>query len=174
MQLRHEIDLTGTWVGEYRYGPVYGEDLDAVPFRLSCTQHGSRLLGYVRDEVAAGGFPERGRIQGSIQGLGLSFRKVMPVTYVFDEEGASVRLEDFLRDQWSAELDAEAEQIEIRTSPHVITYEGAVEPGSFEVKGIWQIPPMRISVDGQSLEAPRGMGDGRFTMRRVDPNPSAL
>ena len=84
------MKLTGTWHGEYTYGPGYGPAIagTSVPFVLSLTESWlARFRGYVRDDASRGGQPERGRIAGTRHSASLTFQKTMPVGYVAGDDG---------------------------------------------------------------------------------------
>lgn len=160
------MKVTGTWHGQYTYGPGYGAPLagTSVPFALSLTHSWlGRVTGYVRDDAAKGGMPERGRIVGKTRGTRFEFVKTMPVSYVADESGTMVEKRSWLR-----RFGIEAQSV----APHRIRYVGELTADGQSVQGQWTI---RLEVVARTTEGPHAIGgDGTWTARRVSDLPSEV
>lgn len=156
--------LTGTWVGEYTYGPGYeGAAGKSVPFTMSLTEALRRLIaGYVRDDASRGGQPERGRISGRRRGRAVEFVKSYPVGYVVDDDGNQTQTRRELAEQEGHELG--------ELPPHRIRYRGTLDDGGDALRGEWQILPWR---SGDFESDPDGES-GTWTARRTSYEPSEV
>ena len=160
------MKVTGTWHGEYTYGPLY-EALAGkrVPFVLSLTESWlQRFAGYVRDDASKGGQPERGRIAGKRRGAAIEFVKTMPVGYVFDDEGRMEEKSSWVRRVFGVE--------QPDASPHRIHYSGDLSADGQSVAGKWQIQSRVIARDGGVAHV--FGGEGTWTARRVSDSPSEV
>jgi len=161
------VKLTGTWHGEYTYGPGYGTALagTSVPFVMSLTESWLRkFAGYVRDDASKGGQPERGRIAGMRQDRVITFVKTMPTSYVSDEQGRKVEKRAWLRTMFGLENP--------ELSPHRIHYQGTWSPDGQHVSGTWSIRSEVVGEDGDGVHMVGG--EGTWTARRVADLPSEV
>lgn len=160
------MKVTGTWLGEYTYGPDY-ESLagKSVPFTLSLTESWLRKIqGYVRDDATKGGMPERGRIAGKRDGAELTFVKTMPIGYVKDADGTLRDPREVLRRDQGFELP--------KLPPHRIEYRGTMAADGQSAAGRWVILPASIETS-QGVWQSTG-GEGTWTARRIADLPSAV
>lgn len=161
------MKATGTWHGEYTYGPGYGPPMagKSVPFVLSLTHSWpDRIVGYVRDDAAKGGMPERGRIAGKTSGAKIEFVKTMPVSYVTDESGNVVERKAWLRREFGIE--------NASVGPHQIHYAGTLDPDGQTMRGSWIIRLRTNAATGDLVGAVGG--EGTWTARRVSDLPSEV
>lgn len=159
--------LTGTWEGEYVYGPTYAVEGLAVPFRMSLQESWLRkVVGSVRDDASAGGQPELGRIEGRRRGHRLEFLKTMPVAYVMDPETRElVPTMDFLARAAGREPDGSQVRI-------IIRYSGTHDPVTDGLEGQWSIVPRRLQAATGPIEL--GGGSGTWNARRLSREPSEV
>ncbi len=152
--------LTGTWEGEYVYGPNYAIEGLAVPFRMSLQESWLRkVVGSVRDDASAGGQPELGRIEGRRRGRHFEFVKAMPVAYAMDPETSElVPTMDFLAR--AAGREPPGSQLS-----SVIRYSGTYDPVTDSLEGRWSIVPHRFPSAAGPIEW--GGGSGTWTARRL-------
>jgi hypothetical protein len=160
------VRLTGTWHGEYTYGDFYADLAgQRVPFVLSLTESWRyRLSGYVRDDAARGGQPERGRITGVRRGAAVAFVKTMPVGYVTDGDGTRVEVAAWLRRTFGIETPD--------LPPHRIHYAGELTPDGQTLAGTWVIRPTVVAEGSAGAQCIGG--DGTWTARRTSDRPSTV
>jgi len=162
------VRISGTWQGQYTYGPGYEASVagSSVPFTMSITESWlGKVVGYVRDDAARGGQPERGHIMGKRRRQSLEFLKVMPKSYVSDAEGRPVDLRQAMQAQHGIELPAEL-------PPHRIVYSGTLSDDGQSVAGDWLILQWSTQVEQGTFVS--GIGNGTWTARRVSDQPSAV
>jgi hypothetical protein len=160
------MKVTGTWQGEYTYGPGY-ETLagKSVPFVLSLTESWlQRFAGYVRDDASKGGQPERGRIAGKRSGTAIEFVKTMPVGYVTNEDNKMEEESSWLRRVFGVE--------QPETSPHRILYSGELSADGQSAAGKWLIQSRMVAQDGDIQHVVGG--EGTWTARRVSDLPTEV
>lgn len=152
------MNLTGTWLGEYVYGPDYGAIAGkAVPFTMSLTDSWLRgVAGYVRDDASRGGMPERGRIRGLRRRAVVRFVKTMPNGYLAGADGKLVSSPEAAAQQGG-------KLPEVRP-PHRILYEGRLAADADHLAGTWRIPG----------PGAHDIGTGTWSARRVAHEPSAV
>jgi hypothetical protein len=160
------MKVTGTWHGEYTYGPEYGAVTGkSVPFVLSLTESWwRRFAGYVRDDAARGGQPERGRVAGKRRGAAIQFVKTMPVGYVTNDQGK-------LSETTNAWLQRTFGGEQRGTSPLRIHYSGNLSVDGQSAAGQWLIKRRVVSQGGQLV---RLGGEGTWTARRISDLPTAV
>lgn len=160
------MKATGTWLGEYTYGPDYGALAGkSVPFTVSLTESWLRkVIGYVRDDATKGGQPERGRITGTRKGADLTFVKTMPTAYVTDPDGTRIDVPSALRRDHGVELPA--------LPPHRIDYTGTLAADGQTITGRWEIRPTTIETQRGTWQSPGGKGT--WTARRVSDLPTTV
>jgi len=161
------VKVTGTWLGQYTYGPGYGSIAGmSVPFTMSLTESWLRKVsGYVRDDARHGGMPERGRILGDRSKAQLEFTKTMPKSYQMDGNKHLVDLREVVQRDHGVELPAEL-------PPHRIRYTGALAEDGMSIAGQWQILPWSVST-GTGQVGGAG-GRGTWTAKRVADQPSEV
>lgn len=160
------MKLTGTWLGEYTYGPGYGPIAGtSVPFRLSLTESLLRsFAGYVRDDATKGGMPERGRIAGRRAGDAITFVKTMPVGYVTDDDGKPVEKRTWLKTMFGIDRS--------EVSPHRIHYSGTLAADGQQMRGAWVIHSEVIAEQDDVVHCTGG--EGTWTARRISDLPSEV
>ncbi len=160
------MTITGTWLGEYTYGELYGNIAGkSVPFTLSLTDSWlGRVTGYVRDDATKGGMPERGRIAGKRKGNAIEFVKTMPVGYVTDPSEA-------LGDKHTRLQRASGIE-NPRGGPHHIHYFGEIDAAGHTMRGTWIILGSTDATTGETAPLPRG--EGSWTARRSSELPSEV
>lgn len=160
------MKITGTWHGEYTYGPGYEQIAGkSVPFVLSLTESWMRrIAGYVRDDASKGGMPERGRIAGSRRAATITFVKTMPIGYVMDADGKPLDPRVALRRDHGIEVP--------ELPPHRIHYSGTLAQDGQSIAGSWVIRQTTIETDQGVLES--AGGDGTWTARRVSDLPAEV
>lgn len=159
--------VTGTWLGEYTYGPGYqGIAGTSVPFTMSLTDSLlRRVAGYVRDDAAKGGQPERGRITGTRRGSTLTFVKTMPAGYVIDADGTMVEKSAWLQRVFGIDAGPPAE--------HRIEYEGELSADGQTIRGRWQIRATTTIKTAEGVQM-WGGGSGTWSARRISDLPSTV
>ena len=126
-------DITGTWIGEYRYDPSPAIPELPAPTRFTLEAHRGalgRVRGTIQDDPARGAF-EPATMVGRVCGATVWFRKQYPRYYVYDR-GQLTTLEEQL----------EAEQgITLNESPagRPIWYRGRYDEECDSVAGMWRI-----------------------------------
>ena len=161
------MKVTGTWLGEYTYGPGYTAIAGmSVPFTMSLTESGLRkVIGYVRDDATKGGMPERGRILGSKRGKQLEFIKSMPHSYQMDGDRRLVDLRDAVQSEHGIKLPTELPL-------HRIRYVGSFAADGLSIAGQWNILPWSVSTGSGQVGGAGGRGT--WTAKRVADQPSEV
>lgn len=80
-------NLPGVWKGYYTYNTKYYKNKEGVKTHFTITIKnvtGNSFSGTVEDDMATGGTPGTGRIEGTINGNKITFVKKMPVYAVWD------------------------------------------------------------------------------------------
>jgi hypothetical protein len=141
------VDATGTWHGEYRYGPEQG--LAPVAFTLRLTQDTrGHLTGTVLEHPP--GTPEEGRILGTCRRGRVDFLKLMPVARVSAANGTQ-ELRIFLAEAGHA-VDGPIEH------PQIL-YQGRLAADGRTMSGTWRLDDYVVPLaDGQVFRLPGGEG----------------
>ena len=117
--------VTGEWAGVYSYDPPVVRP--PVSFRMHLRQSWlGRFSGSVVD--GEGGMPGEGSVTGRLRRNELSFKKQMPVFFVFDG-GQTVPLSEYAAGKgWTVDPD----------TPHLpIKYEGTISADERAIEGRW-------------------------------------
>jgi hypothetical protein len=87
--MNYKQTMTGTWTGEFSYGPEYGADLtkEKVSFVLKLIDINKQFEGECTDEQGVGASSYPASIRGFVEGNFISFIKQYPVSHYLDEEG---------------------------------------------------------------------------------------
>jgi hypothetical protein len=82
--------LTGQWVGQYTYGPEFGDEMygQNVQFRLFLKDAGNgQFTGTSVDIEGFGANMDKATVNGFIDGNFISFTKEYPKNFIIDEDG---------------------------------------------------------------------------------------
>jgi len=143
--------VTGTWRGNYSYGPMeHIPKLEPVPFTLTLKQGWfGRFTGTVTDDGPRG-MPGAGVIEGYFSFPRIEFTKRMPVCYVVTPDGRTITLREYIIEQGhNCERDV----------PHTpIFYEGKFS-GPSRAQGTWILRAGPVSLgDGRAIQMSEARG----------------
>lgn len=113
--------MIGTWLGYYKFDSPRAQKIrshDQTNFTLTVhTFDGRNFKGAVKDDVNSGGMKETGQIIGEVDGMNISFRKLMPVRVFIYPDGER--------------------KSENKKHP-TLYYTGTFSDDKKEVKGLWK------------------------------------
>jgi hypothetical protein len=133
------VNMSGVWMGEYRYDPASRAGPVSFTLRLRQSWFG-RISGVVLD--GPGGMPEEGQVVGKLRRRQLSFRKLMPISRVV-AQGGTRPLKDLLTER-GYHVSA--------NPPHPpIIYDGLLSDDESSVCGVWRVEDYVVAfADGAS------------------------
>ncbi len=113
--------MKGTYKGSYWYTNGVSNTLKELTTKFQLhieTEVGTKITGTVEDDVASGGTPGVGTIEGDIHGNTITFVKQMPVVAFFSTDGSMVT----------------------GKKPHKpIYYKGTIDAATGTIHGTWKL-----------------------------------
>lgn len=145
-------NITGTWRGEFVYGPMYPEPVrnTATSFTMQLIAYEHELTGICKDDDLTALAEGTITIKGTLTGNNISFQKQYPYTVLFTKEG-KVHVH-FVRRQ------------------RPVAYTGSYDAGTGAFSGSWEFTAVvyrRIPIIGVFFPPRRYRLGGTWTMKKA-------